>query len=275
MKIKRKKTIIILITAIIFIASRPAAVFRSMTVMAVYSHMQKADSLPEKNGFEMSIPGGLSTPESDWYPFVMTFNDDIGFQNFTGNKNLSLTILYNFPAFSAIKGCSRLYDPSSPYCSSFYGAYAVSSSDSAHYGFNADGSLDEDSISQVPQFDMQRLVLSAFGLKSADMVFDWSKTDSGSAEYAGYDDWVWVDAELTVNSSAHTADGFLQPYLQYGVPHYDTETDFEPIKMYGRVYARYFDEYNCSIFFYILAADADVIDECDQNILSKSEIIEL
>ena len=32
----------------------------------------------EKNGFKIKIPGGFSTAESDWYPFVSTFNDNAG-----------------------------------------------------------------------------------------------------------------------------------------------------------------------------------------------------
>lgn len=63
-----------------------------------------------RKGFDIHIPGGLATWKTDWYPFVMTFVDNKGFQSYMGNKNLSLTILYNFPAFSLLNGCSRLFD---------------------------------------------------------------------------------------------------------------------------------------------------------------------
>lgn len=270
-KVSKKYLLISLIT--IFFLSPPAALLRSMAVMSVYSRLQKEGSVPDRHGFDIKIPGGLSTEGSDWYPFVMTFNDDMGFQRFTGDKSLSLTIMYNFPSFSPLRGCSRLYDPASSYCSAFYGAYAVSDSDGGRYGFRQDGSLDTDSVSQVPQFDMQRLVLSAFGLSNKDMVFDWELTELEYTEYIGCDGWAVADANLIVNSSAHKSSGFVQPYLQYGVPRYSCESDFEPIKMYGRVYARYFEEYDSSIFFYILAPDKDVLDECDKNILSKSSVV--
>ena len=107
----KNRTQLILIFSVMMLCSPPAAVVRSMAVMSVYSILHKKESLPAKEGFEIIIPGGLTTPEKDWYPFVMTFNDNAGFQSFTGNENLDLTIMYNFPAFSAKNGCSLLYVP--------------------------------------------------------------------------------------------------------------------------------------------------------------------
>ncbi len=114
---------------LLFCLSPAANVFYSMAVMGVYSKMNEAESLLASEEIDLSIPGGLSTLRSDWYPFVMTFEANSGFRRFTGDSSLSLTILYNFPAFSLTKGCSRLYDTSSPYYNSFYGAYLVKDTD--------------------------------------------------------------------------------------------------------------------------------------------------
>ena len=62
-------------------------------------------------------------------------------------------------------------------------------------------------------------------------------------------------------------------YIQYGKPKYDVEEDFLPIKMKGRIYARYFAKQDCSIYFYVLAKDYDVLEKCDKEILSKSEVL--
>ena len=271
MKIKKK--IIVPVIVLLILLSPPAAVFRSMAVMSVYSHSFEKNSVQRQHGFDIKIPGGLSTPESDWYPFVMTFSDSAGFQSFTKNNDLSLTIMYNFPAFSPVRGCSHLFNPYSPYLGSFYGAYAVSDSSGGKYGFLEDGSLDTASVSQVPMFDMQRLVLSDFGLKQQDMVFDWSITDTSEVSYAGSDGWTKCDAEIITNSPTHTPKAFAMSYLQYGVPSYNVKPKFAPVRMYGRVYSKYIEEYDTSVFFYIICHDKDALEKYDRDILSKSEII--
>lgn len=101
----------------------------SLAVMKVYSGIHQKDSIMAKKGISLEIPGGDSTKEKDWYPFVMTFNASESFRRFIGEADgadLDLTILYNFPAFDVLKGCSTLYNPNSPYYNSFYGAYMVS-----------------------------------------------------------------------------------------------------------------------------------------------------
>lgn len=55
----------------------------------------------------------------------MTFTADAAYAAYTGQPDARLTILYNFPAFDLSRGCSRLYDPNSPYYNGFYGAYLV------------------------------------------------------------------------------------------------------------------------------------------------------
>lgn len=276
-KYKRHFTGRILALFLLFCLSPLSHAFYSMAVMSVYSKINKDTSLLHSEDIRLFIPGGLTTLSSDWYPFVMTFDAANGFRRFTGDSSLSLTILYNFPAFSPLKGCSRLYDTSSPYYNSFYGAYLVKDSDGGTYGFTetSDGTLlpDAVAVAEVPKYDFFQLVLSEFGLTNKTAVFDWNITEvSGPVSYAGEDDFYRMDASLTVNGASHHYNDFTQSYLQYGTPNFPVTEPLAPIPMYGRLYGKYLEEKQVSLFFYIVTADKDVLEECDKKILSESSL---
>lgn len=61
-------------------------------------------------------------------------------------------------------------------------------------------------------------------------------------------------------------------YLQYGSPNYKPSSEFAVIPMKGRIYARYFSEWNVSIFYYIITVDEEILEECDEKILSRSKL---
>jgi hypothetical protein len=204
----------------------------------------------------------------------MTFNDSIGFQKFTGNDSLLMSIKYNFPYFSFFKGCSQLFNSTSPYLGSFYGAYAVSSANNTAYGFYENCTLNIEDSSLIMQYDLLNLVLKDFGISKTEVIYNQHITEKAIVSYAGSDNWTKINAELTINSPAHNANSFAIPYLQYGKPAFYTVTDFKPVKMYGRVYAKYFKEYNSSVFFYIITPSTEVLESCDRDILSKSTIID-
>lgn len=276
-KFKRHFTGRILALVLLFCLSPFANVFYSMAVMSIYSEMNENESLLEREDIDLSIPGGLTTLASDWYPFVMTFTADSGFRWFTGDSSLDLTILYNFPAFDPLTGCSRLYDTESPYYNSFYGAYLVKDRDGAPYGFvkKEDGTLypDAASVAAVPHYDFHELVLSEFGLTSKNAVFDWNITDiSEPLSYAGEEGFYRIDATLTVNGSSHIYHGFTQSYLQYGKPNFPAPEPLAPVPMHGRLYGKYLKDKGVSLFFYIVATDQKVLEDCDRKILSKSKL---
>ena len=338
----------ILLLLVSFMLSPFSKYILSLSVMSVYSGMHERQSIMHEKGIELAIPGGSATKETDWYPFVMTFNpSEVSFCRFIGETNRKLTILYNFPAFDLRrgKGCSRLYDPTSPYYNAFYGAYLVtdaadvsetgdtSLTDAADasgterqketaageavlrcgfdapacasasdtdltsaaaerartfpadaktssrarppFGFRADGSLDLAKTGLVPQYDFEQLVLRDFGLRAQDMQFDWTVREVRTVDgFLGYDGWSCVNADMTVSGAFHHADSFRQSYLQYGTPKYDAIAggDFAPVTMNGRVYARYFAEWESSVFFYVMAPSWEVVDSCDQQILRKSKL---
>lgn len=280
----------------------------SLAVMKVYSGIHERESIMAEKGIQLNISGGSVTEERDWYPFVMTFNDSDGFRRFLRQtaqngqiaqadySDLELTILYNFPVFDVLRGCSRLYDISSPYYNGFYGAYLVSGQvtegdGSRHpWGFTGDGELDTASTALVPRFDFQNLVLGDMGIDRSRMVFQWELTDTAeNVEYAGRCGWTRADAALTVNGVCHKKEEYHLSYLQYGPPgkypvlekyseagKYPASekraerSDFAPVDMKGRVYGKYFPEWDTSVFFYVLAADEDVLERCDDGILSQS-----
>ena len=298
-KKKWKLALTALCLLLIFCVSPFSKFFLSMGVMSVYSGMHEKESVLAEKKVELKIPGGSGR---GWYPFVMTFNpNSADFCRFAAlpEDAVRLSILYNFPAFDLSwgKGCSRLFDETSPYYHSFYGAYAVSgSTEGSPYGFHADGSLNQEEIAEVAKYDFQRLVLGDFGLAPRERVFTWTasaEAEEGAAGEAsetaaaaskqnlflGETGWQRVDADLLVNGCAHRADGFVQSYLQYGTPNYDiSKTDdenkrpFIPVEMKGRIYAKYLEEKDLSVFFYIIAADEKVLEQTDEEILRGSKL---
>lgn len=245
---------------------------RSLAVMRVYSGMHQRQSLLAEEGIRLHIPGGLATPEADWYPFVMTFTADAAYAAYTGQPDARLTILYNFPAFDLTRGCSRLYDPNSPYYNGFYGAYLVRDGSNAAL---AGGDPHEDAAAQIAAFDFFTLVLGDFGLTPEERVFDFTVTERASGvTYAGYEGWTKFQAEFTVNGSAHNArEGGVLSYLQYGAPGFGpVAEEFTPVEMHGIVCARYFPEWDAGVYFYVMGTSAELCRACDQEILSKSTL---
>jgi len=245
--------------------------------MSPYSYIHKLQSIIRKNKIEFYIPGGRITKGKDWYPFVVTFNDDEGFSKYT-NMDLSLTVLYNFGHFESIKGSSSYYNPTSPYYSSFYGGYVIYNNETPakSFGFYDNGEINVDELALVPKYDQTRLVLPSLGCPLDEIIFR-STIDNidKSVEYLGIDGWTMVNTTIITNSPIHKAKESQRGYLQYGNPqedYYDGE-DFPPITLKGRVYVRYFKEYKATFALYILAPEVDTIDGCDKNILSKSRIL--
>lgn len=280
-----KKIIITLIVVLVlgFILSPFSKYVLSLGVMSVYSKMEEDESIMAEKKIDINMPGGDSTAEADWYPFVMTFNSFDDFGNYIGNDNLKLTILYNFPAFDLWKGCSKIFDPASPYYSGFYGAYLVcqktgtAGDDGKMYGFLPDGTVNSEEIGEIPKYDLQRLVLQDFGLEPQDATFQWEVTEVSYGEkVAGTEGWAKVDAKIKMNGLSHRKRDDVRSYIQYGAPNFpenkdtDAEWEFAPVEMVGRVYCKYLDREDTCVFLYVLAKTEMVLEKTDKDMLQNT-----
>jgi hypothetical protein len=262
------KKLAVIVSILLFIALLIFWFFyplRSMIVMSVYSGQQSEKSVMAENGFSIDMPSG-----EGWYPFVMTFNAD-GFSAWSG-IDAEMSIMYNFGAFGVFTRTSSIYDINSDRYSSFYGAYVVKKNGGA-FGFNEEG-LDIGEITAAVEYDYTQLVLSAFGC--AEPVFTIDDYDTEEDAYiAGSGGWTKIDARITASGCAHEFISDKTPYLQYGPPMGKTEEDFAPVSLYGRVYAKYLEEYGCTILVYVIAPNEKAAEECDGGILSKTVIRKL
>lgn len=262
---------VILILIVVFVLSPLFNFVRSIAVMGVYSGMNERNSLLSDEGIEIKVKGGVSTNEKDWYPFAMTFSADNSYARYIGEENARLTIIYNFPSFEYAKGCSNLFNEESPYYNAFYGAYAVQGDSNESL---KRGELDENVAASVARFDFFELVLSDFGLKSENEIFEFDVIDREEGiDYVGYDSWTKIKADMTVNGAAHNSRKDVVSYLQYGEPNFgEVKNEFAPIQMTGIVYGRYFEEWDTGIYIYVMASDEDICHSCDEDILSKTII---
>ena len=278
---KRGDRVLIIVTSVIvllsiFIISPLSDFALSLAVMSVYSAQCAKEGIPAKTGIDLYIPGGGLGQTDGWYPQMLTFVPGKAFGRAVG-RDCSLTILYNFPAFDLSKGCSRLYNEKDPLYSSFYGAYLVECRDGV-YGFNKDDatgklSLDAREVAEVARYDYQNLVLSDFGLDARSAVFSFEIEElKEGVSYAGSEGWTAVDARLQTNGCAHRKSGYVTSYLQYGAPAFDTDAPLAPTVLYGRIYGKYLPEKEVGVFFYIIAADRQALEKCDEDLLSESKL---
>ena len=231
--------------------------------MSIYSALHEKDSVMKQAGFRLLIPGGTSTLKTDWYPFPMIFNAG---EFAEGTK---MSIIYNFPAFNPLDRASNLFDEDSEYNSAFYGAYIITKDDSTPYGFS-DNWINTEELTSAFEYDYVNLVLKSF--RSKNFVFTPVHYETTSVDYLGYSDWIMVDAIIKTNGVSHNSIDFKRSYIQYGNPGQNTSEDFPIVTLFGKLYLRYFEEYNCTIAMYIMAVNEKVILECDKNILSKTII---
>lgn len=262
------KKILAFIFMLIGIASFNFSYLKSLSVMYFYNIYNDRLSIMERKNFEVTIPGGLSTKEKDWYPFVMTYQDESIASSI--EENIDLTILYNFGAFE--NGRSLFYKTESDYFSSFYGAYIIESKDKDRkYGF-ANDEIDVGEITKVATHDMEVLVLESIGCTDAEVSFQGIAAPK-LTNYLNYEDWVVMDSTILARSPLHTVENNYMAYIQYGKPPKSyTGENFPRRNLAGRIYCRYFPEYNVTILLYIIAPNIDVLNKTDKQILSKTKI---
>lgn len=236
---------------------------QSHVVMSVYSAQQMEQSVMRECGM------GVDIPRADgWYRQMLVFNAD-GFSAWSG-IGADMTVLYSFGSFDLARRTSSLYDPAGDEYSAFYGAYVVRK-DRGAFGFDENGVLDMDEVTAAVEYDYTQLVIANFGC--AEHVFEVKDmTTLDNAFCAGSGGWTRIDAQIRVNGAAHTYKENKLAYLQYGKPMRVSGQDFGQTDMAGRVYAKYFSEYDCTVMMYCLAPSVYTVDECDVNALQKTVI---
>ena len=230
--------------------------------MSFYSHSENSKSVMAENNFEINIPSN-----NEWYPFVITFNAT-NFGRWSKTR-ADMSIMYNFAKFDIKTMSSGIFDPNSEKNSSFYGAYALHQ-DEGYFGYE-DGEINMDEIALTFKYDYRLLVLGDIGCEWPVFEVDDYQIEN-DAEYLGSNGWTKIDAVLETNSMIHNYQEFHTNYLQYGRPRYDADEDFPIIDMHGRLYVKYFDEYQCTVIFYVVSPNVDTIEKCDKDLLQKSSI---
>lgn len=255
----------------------PWETLKSYCVMYLYNIKEHRESALYRRSIEFYVPSGMETKEKDWYPIMLTFNGDQSFLEYVGEA-VELTILYSFGHFDFLKGSSQIFNPSSPYYSSFYGGYAIFYKDDPGrgWGIDSDGNIDIDKLSIVPKFDMEQLVLPSVGCPRDRYQFDSHIIDvQYDVPYIGYQGWVRIDAMIDTTGLSHLYEGQKHMgYIQYGKPHpdYYTGVDYPATRLYGRTYARYFEELGGTFMLYCMTTDKSTLEKVDANLLSKSTI---
>lgn len=235
---------------------------QSYIVMGIYSGQHSASSVMRENGFTIDMPLG-----EGWYPFVLTYNAT-GFRGWSG-IDADMSIMYNFGAFDPVTRTSSIYDTESDKYSSFYGAYAVKKKDGA-FGFS-DGKLDMDEVAKAVNYDYTQLVLAAFGCREP--VFSVGSVQTQEdASIAGSGGWTRIDAALSASGCAHNFKSDKTPYLQYGRPMKEVPEDFATVNMHGRIYAKYLEQYGCTVMLYVITPSESAAGVCDSGILQKTVI---
>ncbi len=256
---KRLAIVLIFISLLIFFYP-----LRSYIIMGIYSNIHKKDSIFVKYDIDVQTKGGVSTIKKDYYPFLMYFNDSLGFSRYSG-IDCEMTIVYNFGQFEFPNISSSIFNEESKYFATFYGAYAVKPQDIEYIFGYKDGKMNMDEIVLVPKYDLTQLVLSDLGCEN---IFFQYSIDKVTKNNNGFD---VVDAILVTNSLAHKYDGFKRNYLQYGRPYFliEPEQSFVKTTYYGRIYSKYINEKNITMFYYIISVDKETLEQCDDKFMSE------
>jgi hypothetical protein len=216
----------------------------------------------------LRIPGGKVEKEA-FYPFALYFNAKESFARFAGGEEgLELSIIYYFGGFVRGGKSAAYFDTRAATFSAFYGAYAVNSKD---FFFTPEGRLRPEQIGKVARFDQQYLVMPSIGLPPSRVVFEYEIVSvAEDVFYAERNGWHRVDAVITTNSPVHRCRGRQPGYLQYGLPRAPAKDgeDYLPQEFFGRVYCRYFPEYEATIVLYLMAKDRNTAEQIDRRILA-------
>lgn len=261
---KRTRKIVIGFAILALLLWRMGGYLITVPVMAAYSKYQ--ESVWESK-LEVKMPGGLSTLEKDWYPIVMTYVDT-GVGRVLG-LDTKMLVKYNYGAFRGNR--SEFYNADSNYFLSFYGCYIISTNDGEQSLTKSDGTWDLEKLQKIPRYDMDVLILKSIGCEDPDTTYQITSQVEG-VDLCGYSGWTRFDAIVNTNSADHTKTAFHRGYFHFGFPPGNGDVDFPRVEIRGRMYAKYFEEAQEYLFFYILGRDEQLLDETDKKIIEQTVI---
>lgn len=192
----------------------------------------------------------IAKPSGNWYPIINVFVDK-SFSDYI-QKDVELLIYYSFGDYE--KGSSTIFDPNSKYFSSFFGCYAIGQNEPGFYGFESDGSLDLNAILKVPKYDYDFLVAKPLGLKTKDVITDYTIKSIDMVDGIYY-----IQFTFKTNSLYHKYKSFNLNYLQYGLPYIRSgQDDFFQIDMLGKLKVTIYNE-NITLIYFLFSSDSDII----------------
>lgn len=151
-----------------------------------------------------------------------------------------LLVVFTLGDFDDAAGCSRYFDPRSPWFNVFYGAYGIRSHkpDGAPWGFRPDGSVALEEMLDVPALDYNFLTAGRLGCPPSRMCFRVEEVTTGR-----HHAWHFADVRCVIPSGLHRMRDAVSPDLTYyavfGVPEDSWLAggpSYAPVHMRGRMY---------------------------------------
>lgn len=265
------KKLILLLVFLLLLQWAPVQKGLHYGLMLLNNLIHAQDSVQSHTGLQVDIPGGRETEDTDWFPFMLQFNAHDGFTHYIG-EDAQLTIVYNFGAYASDQPMSSFYDRHSAYYGAFYGAYLVRLEDGEPFGLTQEGQLKPDQLKRMGAYDYQHLVLRGLGAPYNRLYFNEVMTCTGQETLAGYSDWQVACSTIETRGPLHQENGWHLSYFQYGKPPAYSGESFLPTTLQAKTWVRYFPKARTTVALYVIAPDERVIEETQEDLLSKTVI---
>ncbi len=232
--------------------------WRSLALMAGYDQAYERASVSYETGVSAEMP----LAGTGLYPRLITFNADEQMSAWLGG-DLRFTVDFTFADFEPWRGYSAIYDPDDPLFGAYLGAYYVQ-------GLGREMTATE--VTQVAEFDQRLLALPALGLSSRNATFD--LLDS-SASAIWFDDrqWTAYQASVLTNCPAHTPEGFLLSYLQFGKPP-ASDQQYPLCVMAAQIDVTYLPAEDLSIGLYVMTTSQDETARLREEVSLQTQIVQ-
>ncbi len=256
---------------------------RSRVVMGIVTWVESEKVIGREEGLAIHFasPKKGENAGLNWFSQMILFNQSgVSFSRLglEGSGKVDLSIYYTFGDFE--HGRSTIYDDHSPYNSAFYGAYIIKVKPEEGIIAPTVQKMTE----AVTRFDYTSLILSQLGLDIEKAYFDPQVVETRSnLNLFNTDTWTMTDAIIHTRSVMHTPKSFVLHDLQFGKPKMkksemevsemvSQETEFPEIKLYGRTYAKYFEDKAIYVIFYVQSPSAELVEKTDQNLILESKL---